>query len=73
MYRNSCSLISKNYYMRPRRPMDRTHRTLRTLTGTLDAISAGRHVQTLLPIYLWFLDVPTTSTTKYMCPDALRP
>ena len=30
--------ISKNYYMRPERPLHQTLRTLRTLTVTLDAI-----------------------------------
>ena len=44
------SHISKNYYMRPERPVHQTLRTLRTLTVTLDATSAGRHVRTPFPI-----------------------
>jgi len=67
------SYISKNYYMRPERPVHQTLRTLRTLTVTLDATSAGRHVRMPFPIYPCVLDVPTTSTTKPMRPDALRP
>ena len=65
--------ISKGYYMGPERPVHQTLRTLRTLTVTLDATSAGRHVQTPLPIYPWVLDIPTTSTIQCMRPDALRP
>jgi len=65
--------ISKNYYMRPERPVHQTLRTLRTLNVTLDATSAGRHVRTPFPIDPCVLDVPTTSTTKRMRPDALRP
>jgi len=65
--------ISKNYYMRPERPVHQTLRTLRTLTVTLNATSAGRHIRTPFPIYPCVLDVPTTFTTKPMRPDALRP
>jgi len=65
--------ISKDYYMRPECPMHQTLRTLRMLTVTLDATSAGHHVRTPFPIYPCVLDVPTTSTTKPMRPDALRP
>jgi len=65
--------IRKYYYMRPEGPGHQTLRTLRTLTITLDAMSAGRHLRTPLPIYPWVLDVPTTSTTKHMRPDVLRP
>ena len=65
--------ISKNYYMRPERPVHQTLRTVRTLTVTLDATSAGRHVRTPFPLYPCVLNVPTTSTTKPMRPDALRP
>jgi len=43
--------ISKNYYMRAERPVHQTLRTLRTLTVTQDATSAGRHVRTPFPIY----------------------
>jgi len=65
--------ISKNYYMRPERPVHQTLRMLRTLTVTLNATSAGHYVGTPFPIYPCILDVPTTSTTKRMRPDALRP
>jgi len=65
--------ISKNYYMRPERPMHQTLRTLRTLTITLDTTSARRHVRTPFPIYPCVHDVPTTSSTKRMHPNALRP
>jgi len=58
--------------MCPERRVHQTLRTLRTLTVTVDATSAGRHVRTLFPIYPCVLDVPTTSTTKRMRPDALR-
>jgi len=63
---------SKNYNMGPECPVHQTLRTLRTLTVTLDATWAGRHVVTPFPIYPCLLDVPTTSTTKRMRPDALR-
>jgi len=69
--RRQCN-ISKNYYMRPERPVHQTLRTLRTLTVTLDATSAGRHVRTPFAIYPGVLDVPTTSSTKRMRPDTLR-
>ena len=65
--------ISKNYYMRRERPVHQTLRTLRKLTVTLDVTSAGLHVRTSFPIYPWVLDVPMTSNTKLMRPDALTP
>ena len=65
--------IRKNYYMRPERPVHQTLRTLRTLTVIQDATSAGRYIRTPFLIYPYVLDVPTTSTTKRMRPDALRP
>jgi len=59
--------------MRPERPVHQMLSSLRTLTVTLDATSAGRHVRTPFPIYPCVLEVPTTSTTKRMRADALRP
>ena len=69
----NAAVISKNYYMRPERPVHQTLGTLRTVTVTLEATLAGRHVLKPFPIYPCFLDVPTTSTTVRMRPDALRP
>jgi len=65
--------ISKNYYVRPERPVHQRLRARRRLTVTLDATSAGCHVRTPFPIYPWVLDVPRPSPTKRMHPDALRP
>jgi len=69
--------ISKNYYMRRERPVHQTLRTLRKLTVTLDATSAGRDVgrtsrPDAIPIYPCVLEVLTMSTTQRMRPDALR-
>ena len=57
--------------MRPERPVHQTLRELRTLTVTLDETSAGHHLLTPFPMYPCVLDVPTTSTTKRMRPDAV--
>jgi len=55
--RRRVTYIRQNYYMRPERPVHQTLRTLRTLTGTRNATSAGRHVRTPFPIYPCVLDV----------------
>jgi len=62
--------ISKNYYMRPECPVHQTLRTLRTLTVTLYATSAGPHVRRRFAIYPCVLDVHHQAHAS-RCPQTL--
>ena len=59
--------------MPPECPVPQTLWMLRTLTVTLDATSAGRHVRMPFPIHPGALNALTTSTAKRMRPDASDP